>query len=199
MAEEESRQLSLEFGRRSIALDDTDSLAHALFGEILFDCDQPKQAEHHFRKALALNPNDIAARALYASKLRSMERIDEALEHISIAKRLDPFSLLWVPLIEGSILFAAGRYEDAANAIYAMTVPPNEARFILIAALGRLGRMDEARQVRADFLSLARTEMPHFPGERLDDWTAVFSRFLSAPNEVVLESMLESLRLAGWK
>jgi TolB-like protein len=195
---ERSRRLSLELGRRSVELDDTDSLAQALFAEILFDCDQPELAEHHFRRAIALNPNDIAARALYASKLRSTGCIDEAIEHITIAKRLDPFGLLWIPLIEGSIMFAARRYEDAANALYAMTSPPNEARYILIAALARLGRHEEALRLREEFFRRAREEMPHHPGERLEDWAPVFARMLGNPEAADLDHVLESMRLIGW-
>ena len=194
-----SQELSLEFGRRSIELDDTDSLAHALFGEILYDCGNPDLAEHHFRKALELNPGDIAAHALYASKLRASGRVDAAIEHISIAKRLDPFSLSWIPLIEGTIMFAAKRYEDAAGALLSMLSPPNEARYILVAALGRLGRIDEAKRVREELFSQARNEMPQFPGERLDDWLPILERMFCPRDAAEMQHVLDSLRLSGWE
>jgi TolB-like protein/tetratricopeptide (TPR) repeat protein len=195
---EKSKQLALELGRRSIALDDTDSLAQALFAEILFDCDQRELADHHFQRALRLNPNDIAARALYASKCRCMGRMEDAIEHITVAKRLDPFGLLWIPLIEGAIMFAARRYEDAANALYAMTSPPNEARYVLIAALGRLGRIEEALQVREKFFELAREEMPDYPGEKLLDWEPIIRRMQGSHSSEDHEHLLESLKLVGW-
>jgi TolB-like protein len=196
---EESRQLSLEIGRRSIELDDTDSLAHALFGEILFDCDQRELAEHHFRRAVALNPNDIAAHALFASKLQATGRIDDAIEHIAIAKRLDPFGLLWIALIEGFVMFSARRHEESVAALSAMTSPPNEARFIMIAGLARLGREEDARRLRSEFLECAKQEMPNYPGESLDDLIPIFSRMLGNIDNNELEYVLDSMRLIGWK
>lgn len=194
-----SQELSLQFGRRSIELDDTDSLAHALFGEILYDCGEADLAEHHFRKAIDLNPSDIAARALYAAKLRSTGQIDEAIEHITIAKRLDPYSLSWIPLVEGSVMFAAKRYAESANALLSMMSPPNEARYLLIAALGQLGRIDDAKRVRLELFSQAKREMPRFPGERLADWEPLLERMYSPGNAADMEHVLDSLRLSGWK
>lgn len=194
-----SQQLSLQMGRRSIELDDTDSLAQALFAEILWDCDQTDLSEHHFKRALRLNPNDVAAHALYASKLRSAGRLDEAFEHIKIARRLDPFSLNWIPLIEGAIWLAAKRYDHASDAILSMINPPNEARLTLMAALGRLGRKDRAYAVRTDLLNAARRDMPDFPGERLVDWVPVFKRMLVLNDPAELDQFLDSLRLAGWE
>ena len=193
-----SQRLSLEYGRRSIELDDTDSLAQALFAEILFDCGQSELAEHHFQRALALNPNDIAAHALYASKLAAMGRAEEGVAHIDIAERLDPFGLLWIPLIKGSVMFAAKRYEDAASALASMTRPPNEARYLLIASLGRLGRIEEASRVQKEFLAAAKDEMPDFPGERLEAWLPVFERMLGSPGDQAMTHLVESLELAGW-
>jgi TolB-like protein/Flp pilus assembly protein TadD len=195
---EESRRLSLEIGKQSIELDDTDSLAHALFAEILFDCDQPQLSNVHFRRAIELNPNDIAAHALYASKLRSVERIDEALEHIETAERLDPFGLQWIPLIKGSIMYASLRYDDAVAAFYSMAHMPIEARYILIAALGQLGRIDEARHVRQQFFAQAKQEMPAYPGEALADWVPVFDRMLGCPSSSALDHTIDGLRLSGW-
>lgn len=194
---ERSQRLSLELGQKSIELDNTDSLAHALFAEILFDCDQPELSEHHFRRSISLNPGDIAAHALYATKLRSQGRVDDAIEHISIAKRLDPFSLKWIPLIEGTIMFAAKRYQDAADAIFSMLSPPDEGLYILIAALGQLGRIDEANRARNELFSSARQDMPDFPGERLENWVPVFERMLGKDDQD-LQHLLDSLELSGW-
>ena len=193
-----SQQQSLEYGRRSIELDDTDSLAQALFAEILFDCGQSELAEHHFQRALALNPNDIAAHALYASKLASMGRVEEGIAHIEIAERLDPFGLLWIPLIKGSVMFAAKRYADAASALASMTRPPNEARYLLMASLGRLGRIEEASRVYEEFLAAAKDEMSDFPGERLEAWLPIFERMLGSPGDEAMAHLVESLELAGW-
>jgi len=195
---ERSKELSLEIGRRSVSLDDTDSLAHALFAEILFDSGHGELSEHHFKRAISLNPNDIAAHALYASKLRATGRVDEAIEEIAIAKRLDPFGHLWIAQIEGFVLFAARRMEDSIAAFSTMTSPPNEARFLMVAALSKLGRKDDALRLRDEFLECAKQEMPNYPGEALDDLSPIFSRMLGNVDSDELEYVLGSLRLAGW-
>ncbi|MGI9219943.1 MAG: winged helix-turn-helix domain-containing protein [Woeseiaceae bacterium] len=196
---EASRRLSLELAKKSIEIDDSDSLAHALFGEILHDCGQQQLAAHHFNRALDLNPSDTASQSLFALYLHLESRFDDAIKHLHIAKRLDPFSLNWIPVIEGSVMLGAKRYEDAVSAISRMVSPPCEARCTLIAALGHLGRVEEAIQVRSELLKRARNEMPNYPGEILDDWKPVFQRMLTYSDRAELDRIFEGLRLAGWQ
>jgi tetratricopeptide (TPR) repeat protein len=191
---EAARELSLRLGQRSIELDDTDSLAHALFGEILFDCGQNELAEFHFLRAISLNPNDIAARALYASKLSALGKRDEAIEQLRVAERLDPFGLHWIPWIKGSVMFAARRYEDAIKALHTMSNPPNEAHYVMAAALAMLGRADEAAGYLARYLERARRDMPHYPGDRIEDWRPILDRMLDFEDEADLEHLIQALK-----
>ena len=194
-----SRELSLDFGRRSLELDDGDSLAQALFAEILADCEYAQQSEQHFRRAIELNPNDIAARALYASRLGVLGRGEEAIEHMTVAERLDPFSLLWIPWLKGKLMFTLGRYEDAVDALQSMPQPPNEAILILAAALAKLEQYEDAAGARESFLERARREMPGYPGEALADWAPMFDRMLGFDRETDLPRLLEALQLGGWE
>ena len=192
-----ARRLSLELGQQSIELDDTDSLAHALFAEILFDCEQRELSEFHFLRALSLNPNDIAARALYGSKLSAMGRRTEAIEQLRIAERLDPFGLHWIPWIKCTVMFMARRYNEAIAAFETMSRPPNEARYIAAAAYARVGRLEEAAAQLRLFLDCARQEMPDFPGEYVRDWKPVISRMQDFENTEDLDHLMESLHIAG--
>jgi pentatricopeptide repeat protein len=70
---------------------------------------------------------------------------------------------------------------------------------MLIAALGRLGRLDEARHVRKQFIAAAKVEMPNYPGEQLDNWMPIFGRMLSTTDPTVLLELRESLELCGWR
>lgn len=194
---EGARRLALELGQQSIALDNTDSLAHALFGEILFDCEQAELAEFHFMRALSLNPNDIAARALYASKLSAMGRREDALEQIRIAERLDPFGLHWIPWIKCSVMFADKRYAESVAAFETMARPPNEAHYIAAAAYGQLGRAEEAKTQLRQFLEGARRDMPDFPGERAKDLRPLFARMVDFDDQADLDHLMDSLELAG--
>lgn len=195
---EAARRLSLELGQRSIELDDTDSLAHALFAEILFDCGRQELADFHFRRALSLNPNDIAARALYASKLAAVGRADEGIEHLEVAERLDPFGLHWIPWIKGTVMFTARRYDEAIEALMTMSRPPNEARFVLAAALAMSGRADEAGAHLERFRDRAREEMAAYPGDALAGWEPIFRRMIDYKDERDLAHLMDALRAAGW-
>jgi len=194
-----SQRASLEFGKRSIALDDTDSLAQALVAEILHDCGEVELAAHHFQRAITINPNDIAARALYASKLASVSQVQEALEHLAVAQELDPFGLGWIPVIGASVMYSAGRYEDAIGFVGRMTTPPSESLVMKIAALGRLGKTGEAEKTMSALFEQARGEMPNFPGTKLRDWMFFLRRIRASPADELVDELVESLRLAGWE
>ena len=94
-------------------------------------------------------------------------------------------------------MFTAKRYQDAANAVFSMLSPPDEARYILIAALGQLDRVDDAKRVREDLFASAQQDMPDFPGERLQDWVPIFERMLGKTDQD-LQHLLDSLELSGW-
>jgi TolB-like protein len=195
---EASRAASLKYGRRSIELDDSDSLSHALFAEILYDCDEPHLGEHHFQRAIVINPNDIAARVLYASKLASQGAIQPALEHLQVAETLDPFGYGWIPVIKTSVLYCARQYEEAVACINTMARPPSESIVVKVAALGKLGRHKEAQAALASLLATARKEMPNFPGEELDQWQQILRRMRSEPTEELFADFIDGLQQAGW-
>lgn len=193
---DKSQELSLEYGRRSIELDDTDSLVHGLYGEILFDCGEYELAESHFHRAIALNHNDIAARALFASKLAALGRIDEALAHLAVCEQRDPFGLVWLPWIKATVMLGARRYDEAIAAFNLMPNPPNTARLEHVSALLQAGKQDEAKTVLARFLHVARQEMPAFPGGRFEDWEPLLPRFIDFQNPQDRESFAGALQTA---
>lgn len=192
----ESLRLALHFGKRSLELDDTDSLAHALQAETLFEDGQRALAEAHFLRALELNPNDIAAHALYAAKLAAQGRVAEAQEQIEIAERLDPHGLIWIPWIKGTVMFTARRYDEAIAAYRRMDAPPTSALLELAGALALAGRLDEARTEVRRFLALARDEMPGFPGDSLADWEPLLPRLIDYQEGEDMAHFVHALALA---
>jgi TolB-like protein/Tfp pilus assembly protein PilF len=191
-----SMRLALAHGRRALELDDTDSLSHALYGEILLDNDQAQLAEVHFRKSIALNPNDIAGRTLYASLLAATGRSGEGLEQIAMAERLDPYGLAWIPWIKLTVLFSAGRDAECITAGQQLNPLPNEARLWLAAAHERLGQRSDALAVLARFLDTAAIEMPTFPGRKMDAWEPFLNRYLGLKHRAdhdVIVRLLEKI------
>lgn len=198
---EHSLKLSLEYGHKSIELDDTDSLAHALYGEILLDDGRAELAESHFLRAIELNPNDIAGRTLYASLLAAMGQPEDGLEQIAVAERLDPFGLVWIPWVKLTVEFSAGRDRQCIATAARMDRIPNEARIWLAAAHQRLGEHQAAQATLSSFLDRAEREMPTFPGRGLDDWRPFLSRYLGvkhrADYEVIVGLLVEAWRDLG--
>jgi TolB-like protein len=191
---ERSLALALEYGRRALQLDDGDSLAHALYGEILLDNGQEALAEEHFERAIALNPNDIAGRALYASLLAATGRAEDALEQIAVAERLDPYGLVWIPWVKLTVLYSAGRDADCIAAAERMDEVPNEARLWLAAARARQGDAAGGAQTLRIFLRRAEREMPTFPGRELEAWRPVLERYLGTKHRSDYAGMMELLR-----
>ncbi len=200
----QSMQLAQRYGRRALERDDTDSLAHALYGEILLDDGQEELAESHFRKAIELNPNDIAGRTLYASLLAATGRAADGLEQIAVAERLDPFGLFWIPWVKLTVLFSAGRDADCIATGRRMEPLPNEGRLWLAAALERSGQVDEAVNMLRRFLHHAEREMPTFPGRSFADWKPFLGRYFGIKHRVDYAAMLKLLeplwaRMVGTK
>lgn len=174
----QSLRLAQQFGRRSLERDDSDSLAHALYGEILLDSGQEELAEAHFHQAIALNPNDIAGRALYASLLAATGRAEDALEQLAVAERLDPFGLVWIPWVKLTVLFSAGRDAECLAVARRMDQLPNEANLWLAAAQERLGEHAAATATLRGFLRRAAGEMPTCPGPSMEAWGPFLDRYL---------------------
>jgi len=195
---ERSLRLSLKYGSHSLELDDSDSLAHALYGEILLDDGQEQLAETHFLKAIDLNPNDIAGRSLYASLLAAIGRPGDALRQIALAERLDPFGLVWIPWVKLTVLFSAGRDKECISCGKKIDNPPNEANIWIAAAHERLGERDAAIAALATFLDRASVEMPTFPGRTMSDWSPILNRYLGIKHRNDYETIVKLLERV-WK
>jgi TolB-like protein len=104
---------ALRHGRRSIQLDNSDSLAHARLGETLIHYRKLKESRRHFEKALELNPNDSESRALYSIYLVAADNPERALAELETVRKIDPYERVWYPWLRGEALFFNGQYEEA--------------------------------------------------------------------------------------
>lgn len=98
---------------RAIAIAPELAEAHAQLGWIHFwhDFDWPG-AERVFRHAITLNPNVVSARFGLGFLLLTLGRGDEGIAQMSVARELDPMSLI-INTMEASFLFALGRRDEA--------------------------------------------------------------------------------------
>lgn len=156
-----SRQQSLdhafEVAQKALALDDSDSQAHAALGEIYLWKKQYERAVAESHRAVALNPNNADRYVSLADTLAWVGRAQEAVRHVATAMRLNPsypFNYLWVL---GHAHFIEERYEDAIAALTEVRDRnPNfwPAHIYLAASYAHLGRQEEAKAAAAEAFRL---------------------------------------------
>jgi adenylate cyclase len=178
--------------QRAVFLDARDPLAHYALGLACLHSKRIPLGVREMEEAVRLNPSYAAAHANLGNFYNYLGRPDEALELVKRALRLspnDPRLFLWIPPLAGAH-YLAGRYEQAIEAgRYGLAIKPDYLHCLryVVAALGQLGRQDEAAgalaQLRALDGKLANTES-----------------FLSAYyiHHKSLEHILEGLRKAGF-
>jgi serine/threonine-protein kinase len=130
---------------KALQLDPYSAEAHAALGYVDHYNWQWTDAEREFRRAIALNPSYSLVRIWYANLLMSRNRMSESVQQVSIARDLDPFSLI-VNTNVGWVLDAAGRHADAVRQLRAAIVLDStyvQAHFRLADALVHTGRVDE--------------------------------------------------------
>jgi adenylate cyclase len=138
-----------------------------------------------FERAVELCPNSPDLLADMADALVYVGRPEEAVANIQRAMRLNPIhpdSYLWSL---GVALYHCGRYEEAVAALTRMNQMPNLVRRHIGANYVRLDRMEEARQMAAEFL---RND-PDYRLEREAVWPY--------KNPKDLDDLIADLRRAG--
>jgi TolB-like protein/Flp pilus assembly protein TadD len=189
-------QQALENGRKSIQLDNSDSLAHARLGETLIHFDLLSESEAHFRKALKLNPNDCEAIALYSIYFQAVGKPKESLRQLDKVQKLDPFDRVWIPWCRGETLLSMQRFEEAIAAFEEVTEPINDLRSSLAACYAQIGKINIARELLKQFIEIAEQETPLFPGKKFEDWLQFWKTSSPYRNEEQYQRLLKALAKA---
>ncbi len=155
-----ARANALAAARRAVELDTDDAAAHCAMGKARLFRREHAAAVPELELALELNPSLAWAHyGLGAATVFSGGDAADAIPHLQAAIRLSPRDLhmgsFMVRLADA--YNALGEYETAAGWARKSLRQPNFqwSRYaVLLSALGHLGRTDEARQVRDEFLAL---------------------------------------------
>jgi len=194
-----SLRKAYEFAEQAVMLDEADSRARWLLGQMHLYRREYDEARTHVEKALELNPNDTEARAVYGIFLTSIGEPLEAIAQFEIARRHNPFDFNWVPWVKGIAYFTAHRYDDAIATLRQVHNPINEVRGWLAASYASVGRRDEARTAIEEFLAVAKRDMTAFPGRKLRNWESYWHGAIEYRNQSDFDHLFAALRAAGMR
>jgi len=158
----------MEFARQAVTLDSTDSETRLMLGRAFALVGQAESAMAEVRRAIELNPQNSTANWTYGYQLYVSGRADEGIPWIERALELnplDPRNYVVTGHLAGAKLFI-GEYKTAVElASDSIRQRPDyiDARVTLAAALGFLGRPDEAHEAIGEFRDRARDYVERHP------------------------------------
>jgi TolB-like protein/two-component SAPR family response regulator len=136
----------------AVELDNDDGRCHWLLAMIYGYRGDMKSAAQHFERAIALNPNDANAIAGSGLLLAELGRPEEGIDRIRKAMRLNPYHPDWYWMDLGMALYAARRYEDAAEAFRHRKHLGYWTLCRVAACYAQMGKMEEAKAAAAEAL-----------------------------------------------
>ena len=102
------------FAMRALAIDNTQSEAHALLGTANDDAWEWAAATREYERALELNPNSARSHVLYAIHLEFLGKLDQVLVHLRRAIELDPLNLNGLDNLAEAYIYT-GQYAESAD------------------------------------------------------------------------------------
>lgn len=183
---EHQKERILAAADRAVALDPGNADGYFVRGYALTYSGDLAGGLEQFDLALQVNPNHAEA-WLYLADLKVFDgRPEEAVRAIEKAFELNPYPHATYHWLRGFALYAAHRYEEAASALDLDACRGNGSERILAAALAKLGRIEEAREVGRRFMRC-------YPEFSAGSW----SRTQSFRDPKDLQHFVEGYRKAG--
>jgi adenylate cyclase len=183
---EDSLELAFNTARKAVQVDPFYYRGYLALANVYLERGNLTQAMVEYEQALDLNPNATKVLASAAELLVKLGRAEEAVVQIKLAIRLNPYHPDWYLWNLGWAQYYAGDYEDALRSIRRMRKPPNAVKRTLAVILARLGQLEEARLIGAEFL----TAQPNYSYEK-------FIKQQHFKDAAYQDKLTEDLRKAG--
>ena len=153
----ETYEQSLERVQLSLELEPNQSVAYQAMSQILAFAGRYDEAADAGYRGIQINPGDAENHIIFSRAASTAGRYREAVESAELAMKLDPMFPKWYPFIYGRALYADGQYELAATVLSEgfLRQPYLVTGVHGVAALARLGRLDEARKASAEVLEIS--------------------------------------------
>jgi adenylate cyclase len=152
LSREESLDLAFKMAQKAAQVDPFYYRSHLALANVYLQRGNPAQAMAEYDKALELNPNATKVMASAGELLVQLGRADEAVAQIEQAIRLNPYHPDWYLWGLSVAQYFSGDHEEALTSIRRMRNPANAGKRTLAFILARLGRLEEARVLGAEFL-----------------------------------------------
>jgi tetratricopeptide (TPR) repeat protein len=149
---DESLELAFNMAQKAAQVDPFYYRGHLALANVYLQRGKPAQAMAEYDKALELNPNATKVMASAGELLVQLGRADEAVALTKKAIRLNPYHPDWYLWNLSSAQYFSGDHEEALTSIRRMRNPPNASKRTQAFILARLGRLEEARMLGAEFL-----------------------------------------------
>jgi adenylate cyclase len=188
---QESIEKGIELTQKTLAMDDSVPLAHALLSHFYALKREYEKSIAEGERAVALDPGGADAHMAYAMSLNYAGRAEEAIPIFVKAIRLNPLGETGNFLHLGQAYRAKGRYKEAVSEYKkALHLSPDNlfAHLGLAATYSLMGREGEARAEAAEVLRIN-------PKFSLDS----FAKILPFKDQSVIDNYINALRKAGLK
>jgi adenylate cyclase len=188
---EETLAKSMDWAQRTLAMDDSISLAHSHLCNTYHLKGEHDKAIIEGERAVGLNPSGTPELHAYANALRFAGRPEEAIPLYQKAIRLNPLGQSFLYLSYGSTLRQTGRFEESVSAIKkALQISPDSllSHAGLAATYSMMGREKEARAEAAEVLRIN----PKFSVDN-------YAKTIGYKDQAETDKFVNALRKAGLK
>ena len=192
---ETSFQRAWENARKSIDLDDTDSLCHSSLGYVYLFSGDHQQAQFHLAKAIALNPGDTEA-LVFMSRCEVLSgNPQQAIERINQASRHNPFGKYNWSLVPA--YYAMRRYDEAKLAMRAIQSPAAMMIIWMAAVYAQAGDTTQARELATRYVDIAKDKLNQVGTPLPESWLVFVAKRWPFSQPEDREHFLDGLRKAG--
>jgi adenylate cyclase len=192
---EQSYQRVWGNARKSVELDDADSVTQASIGYAYLFKGDHDQANVHLTRALELNPGDTDA-LIFMSRLEMLSGKPKlAIERIAEANQYNPFGKYNWSL--GTAYYAMRRYDEAKLKLQAIHSPAATMLVWLAAVYAQLGEIEKARDLATKFVANAEEKLNLLDAPLPTSWLGFVVERWPFKLQEDMDHLLEGLRKAG--
>jgi TolB-like protein len=178
---------ALAAARRAVDLTDTHALSHYALATVYFFRKEMVAFRVEADRALALNPLDASAKAYLGLLIAAAGEWDRGCQMVESAMQLNPNCPGYFYFARCCNGYRQGRYEEVLEGAARVNMPNYyHVPALRAAALGQLGRREEARQAVHDLLAL-----------RPDFAVAARREYAKWYDSELIEQIIDGLRKAG--